>query len=235
MNITEEQMLNKAIEESKRYYLSGTAAASNSGSSSLPAFKGQQKNLPGSAARNLPNSVSTSSSSVDERALHWRQAEMKKSIAEYQRVEYYGRIQDLPNNPVKISKEKVEIWMNSKPFARGATRYAYAALLKTQDNKLIRSVIKQPINKDTGSETEKLIKALNLVENQTISCFLAKEFSKLFKTVDNSVSLEFISAHMIKIQGNYYSIEDFVSGDFKKWTNNYGFVNQVYFICCCFF
>jgi hypothetical protein len=94
-----------------------------------------------------------------------------------------------------------------------------------QNNNLRKSVIKHSIM--PGKEFNTLAYHRQLIENQTIAAYLASQFFKLLSVK----SLKFIDVSLILLASEgfsvFLSIEDFITGTFLKWTNNYGFVNQV--------
>jgi hypothetical protein len=63
------------------------------------------------------------------------------------------------------------------------------------------------------------------LEIQVISNFLAFKFGQILKS--HKTKLRFLDVDLIRVKetGEYYCIEEFVEGVFKKWSNNEGHVN----------
>ena len=164
---------------------------------------------------------------VDPSPINWSQSCMKKYKAKYYSAKYVGDLSKLKEMTSIVFEEKnVEIWMAPKPFAKGGMRFAYAGYLS--DGTLRKSVLKEPIFKEIESNTMKSHK--EQIENQVIAAYLAKNFFDLLKT---EKSVKFVDVNLVHLfdEGKYFSIEDFISGSFVKWTNNAGFVDEDIYSC----
>ena len=64
---------------------------------------------------------------IDPGPINWSQSDMKKYKAKYYSAKYVGNMDKL-KDPISIvfDEKNVEIWMPSRPFAKGSMRYAYA-------------------------------------------------------------------------------------------------------------
>lgn len=138
-----------------------------------------------------------------------------------------GDLTKIKDTEVKYSIRKVEIHLAKKPFAKGALRYAFAAIINTGTKhkpNLVRSVMKEPVFIDHKYNSEDYLKAL--IEVQVISKFLAEKFMEAIGCEKSS--MKFLSVNLIRAHesGLFYSSEDFVPGSFTKWTNNAGIVNE---------
>jgi hypothetical protein len=164
---------------------------------------------------------------VDPSPVNWSQTAMKKYKAKYYSARFVGDLDELKNRELIVFNEKsVEIWMAPRPFAKGGMRFAYASCLN--DGSLRKSVMKESIFKDAESNTMKSHK--EQIENQVISAYLAKCFFDLIRT---EKSVKFIDVNLVHLvdEGKYYSIENFISGSFVKWTNNAGYVDEDIYSC----
>ena len=165
---------------------------------------------------------------VDPSPINWSRSAMRKYKAKYYTASYVGDLTNLKDPLSIVFEEKnVEIWMAPRPFAKGGMRFAFAAYLN-DGSSLRKSVMKESIFKDVDSNTMKSHK--EQIENQVISAYLAKIFFDLMKT---EKTVKFIDVNLIHLfdEGKYYSIENFISGSFVKWTNNAGYVDEDIYSC----
>ena len=153
----------------------------------------------------------------------WSMEKMRKFKADHCQPVFDGCIDEIKSRPVEFDESDIEIWMLMDPFDKGAMRYAYAAILNlgTKDEPIyLHSVLKETIfvaNKYNSYEFYK-----DLVEIQTIAAFLASKFSAFSPFAKK---LKFIECSLLKLNGKWYSIEEYIEGDFTKWTNNSGSIN----------
>ena len=161
---------------------------------------------------------------VDPSSLNWSKTKMKKYKADYYTAKYTSTIDEIKFKSIEYEKKSVEIYIQEKPFAKGSIRFAYAGLL----NGNIKSVLKQSAFTDAESNSMKFLK--EQIENQVISACLAKTF---FDKLKAEKSIRFIDVNMIHIveEGLYFCIEPFISGEFKKWMNNAGVINEDIYSC----
>ena len=164
---------------------------------------------------------------VDASPVNWSQSAMKKYKAKLYLAKYVGDLEQIKDPlSIRFDEKNVEIWMAAKPFAKGGMRFAYAGYLS--DGILKKSVMKESIFKDIESNTMKSHK--ELIENQVLASYLVKNFFDLIK-IEKSVRFIDVSLIHLVDEGKYYSIEDFISGSFVKWTNNAGFVDEDIYSC----
>jgi len=64
-----------------------------------------------------------------------------------------------------------------------------------------------------------------MIENQVIASFLADKFFDITKP---EKSIRFIDVNIIHVPetDQYYSIEEYIDGDFNKWISNNGIINE---------
>jgi hypothetical protein len=124
-----------------------------------------------------------------------------------------------------------EIWIHERPFAKGALRFAYPAVLNVSDGikeepVLLNCVVKESISLEPRCNTKQYYE--ESLEIQMIANYLSHMFGKdLSKKDKNFQRLRFLDSDLIRVKetGVYYCIEEFVEGVFKKWSNNQGYVN----------
>lgn len=150
----------------------------------------------------------------------------KRYTADFFTVNFLEDLSEIKTRTIDYRKSESQIWLYHQPFSRGALRFAYASVLNIgsdDDHCLLNSVIKESVFLDPSCNTKKYHE--ESIEIQNISSFLANRFSKRCKS---RTSLRFLDVDLIRIQetGVFYSIEEFVEGIFKKWTNNEGNVNE---------
>ena len=155
----------------------------------------------------------------------------EKFTVEYYTVNYlnsYSEIKaqnTLSFDPYVVSRE---IWIYDQPFAKGVLRFAYPAVLNICDGLreeavLLNCVIKESISLDPRCNTKSYHE--ESLEIQVVSNYLANKFEQINR--DDKIRLKFLDVDLIKVKetGLYYTIEEFVEGVFKKWSNNEGYVN----------
>ena len=165
---------------------------------------------------------------VDTSPVNWSQGAMRKYKAKYFKARYDGDLTELESKSIVFAEKEVDIWMAAKPFDKGAMRFAYAGYIN--DGTLRKSVIKESIFKDIEYNSMKSYK--ELIENQVIASYLAGKFFELLRSRTDK-SIRFIDVNLIYLadEGKYYSLEDFIEGDFEKWTNNAGYVDEDIYSC----
>ena len=124
---------------------------------------------------------------------------------------------------IKSEMEKVNILLCPVPFSRGNLRYAYAAMMKNKEGKYERYAAKNSIFKDDLMDTFEGNKQAIITQN--ISKYLAECFIKISPSVK---SIRFIDLKLLQINktNEFFSIETFVEGNFSKWSNNIGNINE---------
>ncbi|UJR38572.1 hypothetical protein I4U23_031238 [Adineta vaga] len=137
------------------------------------------------------------------------------------------------NNELRCDEiiQSSNIKIAEKPFSEGAMRLAYFGLMQNKDkwDKVVLKKYKR-INNDLNIKE----KYLQLLDCQTIAEHLAQEFNKSSVLRDPTVSIKKIKFIMTKLvfdplnegKTHYFTIERFIDGAYKKFSNNAGYVNQ---------
>ncbi len=135
---------------------------------------------------------------------------------------------DLHKNVFIERGTAVQIKMAENPFAEGASRIAYYG----QDKSGRKIVLKE--FKDTLKNTLKHYQVL--IETSVVSYYLGLKFNKAAEGVGKGIS--FIVPQLIEIKDprktpskstSYFCIEPQIEGEYKKFTNNYGFVSDEHY------
>ena len=162
----------------------------------------------------------------DKTALSWLSTDMQKYSAEYYTIGFEGRLDSLRTESLYYSTKKSDIYIHPRPFSKGSQRFAHCALLLSNSGKTCyKQVVKRNITPKPNDND--LMAQISMIENQIIAAFLANQF---FNTISaETKNLKFIDVNLIRVPhlGIIYTIEDYIEGQFYKWTNNYGYVNQV--------
>lgn len=160
---------------------------------------------------------------VEPGSLSWSLSSMKKHKADYYTAKYNGDISEIKTKSIEFEKKSIEIYVAERPFAKGALRFAFAAVLNGKNY-----VVKQSMFREPDFNTMKYHK--EMIENQVISSFLAKQFFEILKA---EKFVKFIDVHLVHLvsEGLYFSIEEFIEGDFVKWMNNCGIINEDIYSC----
>ncbi|CAF1194625.1 unnamed protein product [Adineta ricciae] len=128
--------------------------------------------------------------------------------------------------------ESTNIKIAEKPFAEGAMRLAFYGLMQNKD-KWEKVVLKKYKNIHNNIDMKE--KYLELLDCQTIADHLAQEFNKLSLSTNESTStikkIKFIMTKLVfdpESEGNvhFFTIERFIDGSYKKFSNNAGYVNH---------
>ncbi|CAF1185297.1 unnamed protein product [Adineta steineri] len=118
------------------------------------------------------------------------------------------------------------------PFAEGALRLAYYGLLQYKD--IWGKVVFKEYKGVTGGDNTKEM-YLEMLDCQTVADYLAQEFNKVSPATNSTAMIKKIKFIMTKLvfvpQGNegkfrYYTMERFIEGAYKKFSNNIGYVNH---------
>jgi hypothetical protein len=164
---------------------------------------------------------------VDKTVLTWSPSSFKKLKAQLYSAKLEGDIDDIKSTKISFIPENIEIEFCETPFAKGCDRYAYAAYLIKNDKKT-KHVLKESIYQ--SNESNSITFYQKMIETQLFAKKLANLFSK---DSPSSKSLEFIDVNIIMLSesGKYYSIEKFLEGEFIKFNNNSGDVNELNYTC----
>jgi hypothetical protein len=125
-------------------------------------------------------------------------------------------------NFMKIKRETTQVFLCDEPFAKGNLRFAYSALVK-RSNKLEKFVAKNSLYKDEKKDSYQNFKQMIIL--QIIAKYLAETFIKDSKS---QMSVKFLNIYIMQLTdtGEYYTIEEYLDGNFAKWSNNLGYVNE---------
>jgi hypothetical protein len=164
---------------------------------------------------------------VDSSPIDWSPSSEKfeKLKADLYETSFSSGLLDIKGNQVKYEKRSVDIWLAKQPFAKGSVRFAFAALIDfgtSESPDLVRVVMKESIFQSAHYNTMKYCK--DSIEVQVVSKLIAEEF--MIKLEEGEVKFLDVDLVYVEKTGTYYSMEIFVGGKFKKWTNNFGVVNE---------
>ena len=122
-----------------------------------------------------------------------------------------------------FAKEKVEIKLNPTPFSKGNFSIAYYCKAKPQiSTQYFNMVLKKSI------EPADKHFYFSVLDKNTIAASLAKEYNEQLakKKVHVDERIYFTRVLVVNIKGQYYLLEAYIPGDFRKYTNNYTYVNE---------
>ena len=115
----------------------------------------------------------------------------------------------------------IQIKIAPSPFSQGMARYAYYASV-CNDGEWKLYIVKRFI---VASENEVISSFLEQNEQNKIAVFLANRWNKTFKTKQR---IEYLEARIVELEisgkKKYYNMEELAEGDWKKWSNNAGFI-----------
>lgn len=164
---------------------------------------------------------------VDVDALLWTPSSLDKFKATHIIGRFFGKLNDLKKYNVSYRYIDIHIRLAANPFTKGSLRYAYAGLMNVGSKKMeifLNCVFKESISKLNFYNSLQFHK--DMVEIQKISVYLANEFNKVSGMCEK---VKFVDVDLILINDKeaVYTVEEFVEGDFKKWTNNAGAINEL--------
>lgn len=154
---------------------------------------------------------------VRKDALNWSLSNFKKFKSDLLTASYTGTIDEISKTSIHFETSSVEFYLCSTPFAKGATRYAYASMFGSGE----KCVAKASMFKD--AEVNTLTYNKDVIESQVIAEFLSKEFYKVSRS---EKTINFVKVSLACIDGSYYSIEEYIPGTFQKWLNNAGAIDE---------
>lgn len=170
---------------------------------------------------------------IDRSPIDWspKSSKFERVQVDLQETSFESALTNIKHATVTFRKKRVDVLLAHQPFAKGGLRYAYAALVNmgtTEKPNWIKSVLKESIFSGAEYNTEKYYK--QLVEVQVVSKFLASEFAEVAK---GEKSLRFLNVYLAQVEktGVYFTVEDYMEGDFIKWMNNAGIVNEEDYAC----
>jgi hypothetical protein len=164
---------------------------------------------------------------LDTNPVSWEVGSMEKSDVVFYNAKFRGSISEIETNTVDYDKADGQIWIAPKPFSKGAMRLAYIAT--NQASPIIKSVAKESIAVDEEFNTEKYHK--EFIENHVVSSLLAKSFNDALKSKGlNHISLRYVNCcyfHIVE-KGKYFTFEEYLDGEFKKWISNASVYSEFY-------
>lgn len=179
------------------------------------------------ASMNLTKGKTTKTVFLDTSPINWSLSLMKKYKAIYYTAKFDGTLNEISKKPVDFTSKECEVWIAPKPFSKGAMRFAYAANLFSN-----KYVLKESMFKDFEYNSEKYHK--DLIENQVIASFLAKLFFDTLNSkgfAEKRVSFIDVGLVYLNSDGKYYSAEEYIEGEFKKWISNAGILDEDIYSC----
>ena len=159
---------------------------------------------------------------IDKKALKWSSSDFKSQKAEFYLANLSGDISNLKSMKINFKPENIEIQLCQTPFAKGSIRYAYAAFLNV-NGKQKKCVLKESIYQNIEANSMSYYK--DMIESQMIAIYLADIFSKLSRSTKTIKFLD-VNLLMLKESSKYFSVEEFLDGEFIKFNNNGGLVNE---------
>jgi hypothetical protein len=174
---------------------------------------------------------------VDSSRCKWELTNFEKHSADFYEFKFIGTLDDLCQGKriddfIKIQRRENEtVFLCPVPFSKGNLRLAYAAMYEKCGEK-IKCVAKNSLfnreNKDQYGSNKK-----NIVL-QIIAKFLADEF---FKMLSNNwmyeKSIKFLDVNLVQRVDTteYLTLEEYVNGNFIKWSSNIGYQNWSEYAC----
>ena len=170
---------------------------------------------------------------IDRNRLNFRRDNFKELNATIYSFKFIGNLETFKNlmmsrnqrkidNSITFTNEKITVLLCPVPFTRGNLRFAYAAMMKNIADKYVECVAKNSIFQNDEMDTFEYNQ--QAIATQIVSKYLADDF---LKKSPSEKSVRFIDIKLLDIEGKgYFSIEEFISGSFDKWSNNYGNLNE---------
>ncbi|CAF0997399.1 unnamed protein product [Brachionus calyciflorus] len=148
----------------------------------------------------------------------------KKYNADYFTAVYLKNFEQI-RECLTFEKHNPVVWIGENPFSQGVLRYAYPCVVDMGDidnECYLNCVIKESVYSNPEFNTRKFHE--DNIQVQLIASFLAHKFTQL----NSEFKIRFLEVDLIRVHetGVYYSIEEFSEGEFKKWMNNEGNLNQ---------
>jgi hypothetical protein len=150
----------------------------------------------------------------------------------------YDAVHSLAKHPksIELIKDKLiyeakdaKVLIAADPFDKGSLRFAFAAMMLDEKSGASRKLVaKESIFVDAKYNTQEYYE--DLIENQIVAAYLADLFLKMDKC-EKMIRFVDVSLIYVKETGKYYSLEEYVDGEFIKWNNNAGFVNEDSYAC----
>jgi hypothetical protein len=151
---------------------------------------------------------------------------LRKFNATYITGAFHGNLNNSNDFQISYRYNDTDVWIADNPFTEGSLRYAYAGLINigTEKNEVhLKCVFKE--SKSTSPKFRSLQFHQDMIEIQKLARYLAHEFNKISGTFEKIRVID-VDLVLINDKEYFYTVEEFVEGDFKKWTNNAGRINK---------
>jgi hypothetical protein len=175
----------------------------------------------------VTNFISKSISSVEwtvKRGKKKKEIKLDPNIADWnlfrakKAYSFEMRVIDDKTLKTKIETTEKMVRIAKKPFSNGACRVTFY-ILDEATNQVM--VTKQFIEKDKNVNKEFIVQ----LEIHTVAKYLAKKYSN--SGVPKKV--KFIIPSIIQVGNRFYNSEPLIKGDFVKYNNNFGYVNDEHY------
>ena len=175
---------------------------------------------------------------IRQENLNFDDLNLKEHDAEIYEFKFIGTIEDIKklkqdyNNKItggkklesliKPARRTAKVKLCESPFNKGNLRYAYAAKIEMPDKSYKHAVAKHSLYVDNKKDSYEEIKKGIII--QVISKYLGELFLIESKS---KKKISFLNVQMIQLLDTYeyYSVEDFLYGTFKKWSGTLGMMN----------
>ena len=168
---------------------------------------------------------------LDSNPISWSKSSLERFKATYIIGTYHGALNKLNKFNLSYSQDDVDIWIANKPFSKGSLRYAYNGLidLGSKEHEIsLNCVYKESISNSPKYNCLQFHQ--DMIEIQKLSRYLAHEFNKISGTYEKIRVID-VDLILINDKESFYTIEEFIDGQFVKWTNNAGAINKSVYVC----
>jgi len=124
------------------------------------------------------------------------------------------------NIPLKTSKTFIKSALN--PFSKGANRLAYYMQDTRASNK---DIMVKKIYLQKRNNKEDFLRYLEEMEVQLVAKFLAEKFNEVTNFPTQVIKFLDVSAYQISSSSDTFTGEEFIKGQYIKYTNNCDYVN----------
>ena len=123
---------------------------------------------------------------------------------------------------LKVSRREAKVKICESPFAKGNLRYAYASKLEMPDKTFKKFVAKNSLYIDENKDSYEYRKKEILL--QLVAKSLAEEF---LNESESEMQIKVLDVYLVLLHDTreYYTIEEYLSGSFKKWSGSLGIID----------
>ena len=174
---------------------------------------------------------------IDKTKLDFSETNLKSHEAEILEFEFVGTLNTFEelmkqfkekrtdkklDNYIKVKRNNTQVRICSVPFAKGNLRFAYAALVK-KGSIFEKFVAKNSLHNDEKKDSYAYNKQSVIL--QIIAKFLAEKFIEESRS---QMTVKFLTVYVMQLldTGDYFMLEEYLDGNFAKWSNNLGYVNE---------